>query len=78
MGIATMQKFYRKQYFEKMCATKKENRCIFYPCKDRDYSGFTFSEERWQTAFYSMGTVFKEKYKRVQRGESLHCRFGWY
>ena len=48
---------------------QNENRCIFHPRKDGEYSGFVFSEERCQTAFYSLGTIFEENMRGVQRGE---------
>lgn len=54
---------------------QNENRCIFHPRKDGEYSGFVFSEERCQTAFYSLGTIFEEN-MRVPRGmQSLDSGF---
>ena len=43
------------------------NRCNFHPRKDGDYSGFAFSEERYQTAFLQFGYHFRGKNAGVQR-----------
>ena len=55
-------------FFGKIVLRQNENRCIFHPRKDGDYSGFVFSEERCQTAFLQFGYHFRGKYAGVQRG----------
>lgn len=43
---------------------------IFIPMQDGSCSGFVFSEEWYQTAFYSLGTICKKNMRGVQRGEN--------
>ena len=51
----------------------KETAVIFHPRKDGDYSGFVFSEERWQTAFLQFGYRRAKKIASVQR-DAIHMR----
>ena len=59
---------------EKIGKAKGKTAVIFHPRKDEDYSGFVFSEERYQTAFLQFGYHFRGKYASVQRGAGLRWR----